>query len=162
MYIQTELFIDVFMVFEALGVNLLTLIRIYHPYGIPLPIVKFITIQILISFDYIHTHLNLIRTDFKPKNVLLEWPIVTSAYKRHSSPGGKILQNNIEQLLGKSYGKFSPCSSYTSSLSLTLLTNNMNVLNPSPSPTENIYTRKISILHEAEKRKKEEIVFFSI
>jgi serine/threonine-protein kinase SRPK3 len=64
------------MVFEALGTNLLSLIKKYSYHGIPLPIVRFICRQILVGLDYIHSELQIIHTDLKPENVLLEWPIV--------------------------------------------------------------------------------------
>jgi hypothetical protein len=82
------------MVFEALGVNLLTLIRVYGVDGVPLPLVKFITIQLLLSLDYIHTRVGLIHTDLKPENVLLEWPIITSCDKRNNLKGGKVFKDN--------------------------------------------------------------------
>ena len=50
------------MVFEQLGSNLLDLIKLYNYRGIPIPIVKYITKQILIGLDYLHTTCQLIHT----------------------------------------------------------------------------------------------------
>lgn len=63
------------MAFEALGPNLLYLIKKYGYRGIPLPITKYIVKQILIGLDYIHRERQIIHTDLKPENILLEWPI---------------------------------------------------------------------------------------
>ncbi|KAH3765529.1 Protein kinase dsk1 [Pelomyxa schiedti] len=59
------------MAFEVLGSNLLDLIKAYRYRGIPTPIVKYITAQILIGLDYMHTTCKLIHTDLKPENCLL-------------------------------------------------------------------------------------------
>jgi serine/threonine-protein kinase SRPK3 len=69
-------FLDMCMVFEALGSNLLALIKRYSFRGIPLPLTKYICRQILISLDFIHRELGMIHTDLKPENILLQWPIV--------------------------------------------------------------------------------------
>ena len=50
------------MVFELLGSNILDLIKLYHYRGIPIPIVKYITKQVLIGLDYMHTKCSLIHT----------------------------------------------------------------------------------------------------
>ncbi|KAK2961471.1 putative SRSF protein kinase 1 [Blattamonas nauphoetae] len=74
------------MVFEALGLHILSLIRQYNDEGIPLPIVKHICKQILISLNYIHSDLNIIHTDIKPENILLQWPIVFQKVKPMNEP----------------------------------------------------------------------------
>jgi len=57
------------MAFEVLGKNLLNLIKKYDYEGIPIPIVREITKQILIGLDYLHRICNIIHTDLKPENV---------------------------------------------------------------------------------------------
>ena len=58
------------MAFEVLGKNLLSLIKKYDYRGIPLPIVRRITKQMLLSLDYIHRVCGIIHTDLKPENVV--------------------------------------------------------------------------------------------
>jgi len=62
--------VDVCMVFEVLGKNLLWLIRKRKHKGIPLSLVKTITKQVLEGLDYMHTQCGVIHTDLKPENVL--------------------------------------------------------------------------------------------
>eukprot|EP01095_Lingulamoeba_sp_RSL-Kostka_P000568 TRINITY_DN1084_c0_g1_i1.p1 TRINITY_DN1084_c0_g1~~TRINITY_DN1084_c0_g1_i1.p1 ORF type:complete len:407 (-),score=150.58 TRINITY_DN1084_c0_g1_i1:51-1271(-) len=64
----------VVMVFEVLGRNLLDLIE-KHYYGLPIPIVKSITKQILLGCDFLHKNCKIIHTDLKPENVLLIEPL---------------------------------------------------------------------------------------
>lgn len=59
------------MVFEILGCNLLSIVRLYKSKGLPLALVKIITKQILIALDFLHTDCSIIHTDLKPENVLL-------------------------------------------------------------------------------------------
>ncbi|KAF1814767.1 serine/threonine-protein kinase SRPK2 [Eremomyces bilateralis CBS 781.70] len=60
------------MVFEVLGENLLGLIKRWNHRGIPLPLVKQITKQVLLGLDYLHRECGIIHTDLKPENVLIE------------------------------------------------------------------------------------------
>ncbi|EMR09826.1 hypothetical protein PNEG_02007 [Pneumocystis murina B123] len=59
------------MIFEVLGENLLNLIRRYDYRGIPIPLVKQITKQVLLGLDYLHRDCGIIHTDLKPENVLI-------------------------------------------------------------------------------------------
>lgn len=60
------------MVFEVLGENLLGLIKKWQHRGIPMPLVKQITKQVLLGLDYLHRECGIIHTDLKPENVLIE------------------------------------------------------------------------------------------
>lgn len=71
------------MVFEVLGDNLLTLIRLFDHRGISLPAVRHLTRQLLIALDYLHTQCQIIHTDLKPENVMLTEPVKP----RRASPG---------------------------------------------------------------------------
>jgi len=62
--------LHVCMVFEKVGCNLLTLIRMYKYKGLPLPLVRVIAKQILIGVEFLHRCL-IIHTDLKPENLLL-------------------------------------------------------------------------------------------
>lgn len=60
------------MAFEVLGQNLLHLIKQFDYEGIPMPIVREISKQMLIGLDYLHTTCGIIHTDLKPENVVFE------------------------------------------------------------------------------------------
>jgi len=59
------------MVFEILGVNLLEVIKRYDYKGVPLHLVRIMAKQCLMGLDYLHRVCNLIHTDLKPENVIL-------------------------------------------------------------------------------------------
>lgn len=64
--------VHVCMVFEVLGENLLGLIKRWNHRGIPMPLVKQITKQVLLALDHLHRECGIIHTDLKPENVLIE------------------------------------------------------------------------------------------
>jgi serine/threonine-protein kinase SRPK3 len=70
------------MVFEVLGENLLGLIKKWNHRGIPMPLVKQITKQVLLGLDYLHRECGIIHTDLKPENVLIEIGDVEQIVKR--------------------------------------------------------------------------------
>ena len=59
------------MVFEVMGVTLLELIKRYDYKGLPIPLVRVITKQILIGLDFLHRICHIIHTDMKPENILI-------------------------------------------------------------------------------------------
>jgi serine/threonine-protein kinase SRPK3 len=58
------------MALEVLGKNMLQLIRKYDYKGIPIPVVRRVTKQLLLGLDYMHRVCNIIHTDIKPENVV--------------------------------------------------------------------------------------------
>ncbi|KAH9580108.1 Protein kinase domain [Trypanosoma melophagium] len=75
------------MVFDVYGEDLLSLIERYDYRGVPLPIVKCISRQILVGLEHVHS-LEIIHTDLKPENVLLSTPkhTIISLMKRYIPP----------------------------------------------------------------------------
>ena len=59
------------MVFEILGVNLLEIMKRYDYKGIPIPLVRRISRQVLIGLDYLHRVCKIIHTDLKPENTIV-------------------------------------------------------------------------------------------
>lgn len=59
------------MVFEILGVNLLEIIKRYDYKGVPLHLTRILAKQCLMGLDYLHRVCELIHTDLKPENVIL-------------------------------------------------------------------------------------------
>lgn len=82
------------MVFEVLGENLLGLIKRWNHRGIPMPLVKQITKQVLLGLDYLHRECGIIHTDLKPENVLIEIGDVEQIVKRVVKPETPDKENN--------------------------------------------------------------------
>ena len=59
------------MVFEILGVNLLEIMKRYDYKGIPMPLVRRMSKQVLIGLDYLHRICKIIHTDLKPENTIV-------------------------------------------------------------------------------------------
>ncbi|GAB0134673.1 hypothetical protein EsDP_00003034 [Epichloe bromicola] len=82
------------MVFEVLGENLLGLIKRWNHRGIPMPLVKQITKQVLLGLDYLHRECGIIHTDLKPENVLIEIGDVEQIVKKVVKPEPAEKENN--------------------------------------------------------------------
>src|ERR1700761_924538 len=83
------------MVFEVLGENLLGLIKKWNHRGIPMPLVKQITKQVLLGLDYLHRECGIIHTDLKPENVLIEIGDVEQIVKSYvHQPKGSEKEDN--------------------------------------------------------------------
>jgi serine/threonine-protein kinase SRPK3 len=59
------------------------LIKRWNHRGIPMPLVKQITKQVLLGLDYMHRECGIIHTDLKPENVLIEIGDVEQIVKAH-------------------------------------------------------------------------------
>ena len=65
--------VHICIVFEPLGENLLALIERHKQTGVPAPLVKIITKQVLLGLQYLHDECELVHTDIKPENIS-KWP----------------------------------------------------------------------------------------
>lgn len=83
------------MVFEILGVNLLEIMKRYDYKGIPIPIVRRMSKQILLGLDYLHRFCKIIHTDLKPENVIVS---LTKAELQEIDSRGQIssLNRNVK------------------------------------------------------------------
>lgn len=136
------------MVFEVLGENLLGLIKKWNHRGIPMPLVKQITKQVLLGLDYLHRECGIIHTDLKPENVLIEIGDVEQIVKKvvKSEPGEKESNRN---------GRRRRRTLITGSQPLPSPLNasfNHSALFPSPSPHSSLG----QMLHEAASSKAKE------
>lgn len=62
------------LVFDVMGGSLLHLIKRFNFRGIPIPLVKRVTRDLLVGLDFIHTQASVIHTDLKPENILMLLP----------------------------------------------------------------------------------------
>lgn len=62
------------MVFSMLGVNLLSVIKAHNYRGIPMEVVKTMIRGVCMGLDFLHRKCQIIHTDLKPENVLLQFP----------------------------------------------------------------------------------------
>lgn len=85
--------LDVCLVFEVLGCNLLKLIIKSEYYGIPIHNVKTIMRQVLEGLHYLHVKCKIIHTDIKPENILVT--VDQDTIKRLA------LEATIDQKLGR-------------------------------------------------------------
>ncbi|EEB06378.2 CMGC/SRPK protein kinase [Schizosaccharomyces japonicus yFS275] len=63
--------VHVCLVFETLGQNLLSVMRSFRSYNIPMCLVRRFTKQLLLGLDFLHRECGIIHTDLKPENVLI-------------------------------------------------------------------------------------------
>mmetsp|Transcript_32832 Transcript_32832/g.93173 ORF Transcript_32832/g.93173 Transcript_32832/m.93173 type:complete len:679 (+) Transcript_32832:145-2181(+) len=89
------------MVFEALGDNLLSLIKRYQYRGLPLPLVKRLAHDMLKGLDYLHRECNIIHTDLKPENVMLSKPLVSRGMRRVAPQDEAPLQTAMDDAQGE-------------------------------------------------------------
>lgn len=82
------------MVFEVLGETLLGLIKKWNHRGIPMPLVKQITKQVLLGLDYLHRECGIIHTDLKPENVMIEIGDVEQIVKKVVQTDSPEKENN--------------------------------------------------------------------
>ena len=98
------------MAFEVLGKNLLSLVKKYDYRGIPLPTVREITKQLLMSLDYMHRICGLIHTDLKPENItfsLKEGEEFDLMYKHvFTTPLIHIYESEEKVILNKKQAKY--------------------------------------------------------
>jgi serine/threonine protein kinase len=62
------------MVFSMLGCNLLSVVKANNYRGLPVAVVKTMVRGVCKGLDFLHRHCNIIHTDLKPENVLLQFP----------------------------------------------------------------------------------------
>ena len=93
------------MVFEVMGVTLLELIKRYNYRGLPIPLVRVITKQILIGLDFLHRMCNIIHTDLKPENILV---CLTNEELRNIQETGTFnIKDKKKKKIGADKGQFS-------------------------------------------------------
>ena len=93
------------MVFEVMGVTLLELIKRYNYRGLPIPLVRVITKQILIGLDFLHRMCNIIHTDLKPENILV---CLTNEELRNIQETGTFnIKDKKKKKVGVEQGQFS-------------------------------------------------------
>ena len=93
------------MVFEVMGVTLLELIKRYNYRGLPIPLVRVITKQILIGLDFLHRMCNIIHTDLKPENILV---CLTNEELRNIQETGTFnIKDKKKKKIGAEKGQFS-------------------------------------------------------
>lgn len=92
---------NIFIVFDLLGSNLLSLIKAYKYNGIPVEHVKVITKQVLVGLNFIHKCCGLVHTDLKPENILLDVII-----KNNSKTSKEPVQHNEQPQTKKTWFDF--------------------------------------------------------
>uniref|UniRef100_A0A672F1V3 non-specific serine/threonine protein kinase n=1 Tax=Salarias fasciatus TaxID=181472 RepID=A0A672F1V3_SALFA len=101
--------LDVCMVLEVLGHQLLRWIIKSNYTGLPLPCVRSIIRQVLEGLDYLHTKCKIIHTDIKPENILLrvdeayieKLAANTKLWQLPAPPSSKVSKSPIKRLTGK-------------------------------------------------------------
>jgi serine/threonine-protein kinase SRPK3 len=91
------------MVFETMGDNLLTLIRMYDHRGVKIDVVRNLARQVLNGLHYLHTKCQIIHTDLKPENIMLK-----EAIKPRNDFNNKTNEEEGGGCLGKEKGAMRP------------------------------------------------------
>eukprot|EP00181_Compsopogon_caeruleus_P001873 CAMPEP_0184682260 /NCGR_PEP_ID=MMETSP0312-20130426/6531_1 /TAXON_ID=31354 /ORGANISM="Compsopogon coeruleus, Strain SAG 36.94" /LENGTH=528 /DNA_ID=CAMNT_0027133807 /DNA_START=456 /DNA_END=2042 /DNA_ORIENTATION=- len=89
------------LVFEVLAKSLLSLIKRCNYKGVPLPLIKNITKQILEGLQFAHTSCRIIHTDVKPENILFVPPI--EEVERLNKEAARATHEISERMLSRGY-----------------------------------------------------------
>lgn len=138
------------LTFELLSKSLLSLVKRFNYRGVPLPMIRIISRQILEGLDYIHNTCGIIHTDLKPENVLfaqhrVEKEALQEESRRAASELAALKKNanNIKQIDCASIGTvYEPNPDFTFSSGRVKLVDFGNACWVDKHFTEDIQTRQ--------------------
>jgi serine/threonine protein kinase len=90
------------MLFSMLGCNLLSVIKAFNYRGIPIDVVKKMTAGVCMGLDFLHRRCQIIHTDLKPENVLLQFPHQISSEEDLAMGVAKLNLDSIQAPAAKS------------------------------------------------------------
>ena len=140
------------MVFEALGENLLSLIKRYNYAGIPLHKVRNIACKVAEGLDYLHRGCKIIHTDLKPENILLDRP--TRAFSNVIS-SVDILETDSGSFNVDRADTTTTRTAAQSSSSTTLATQSKDEKQPKPQPPTEMTDEEKKRWKKREKKKRQ-------